>query len=84
MRAFYAPQHVRQTIFEEFGRKKGIGLEGVSLPLNTFFPPKSKQWRKKDLQRDQLNCAAWLTRTLFLQPAASLPLPEATFNTMHN
>lgn len=84
MRAFYAPQHVRQTIFEEFGRKKGIGLEGVSLPLNTFFSAQKQAVAQKDLQRDQLNCAAWLTRTLFLQPAASLPLPEATFNTMHN
>lgn len=57
----------------------------MSLPLNTFFFSSPKQaLAQKDLQRDWLNCAAWLAQTLFLPPAPSLPLPEATFNTMHN
>jgi hypothetical protein len=76
---------VRQTIFEEFGRKKSIGLEGRVFAFKHFFPPSPKQAvAQKDLQWDLLNCAAWLSRTLFLLPPASLPLPEASFNTMHN
>lgn len=57
------------------------------MPLNTFFFFSPKQAvAQKDLQRDLLNCAAWLSRTLssWWLVAASLPLPEASFNTMHN
>lgn len=56
------------------------------MPLNTFFFSPKQAVAQKDLQRDLLNCAAWLSRTLssWWLVAASLPLPEASFNTMHN
>lgn len=69
---------MRQTIFEEFGRKKSRELEGCVFAFKHFFlflNPKASS-SAEGAPAGRLDRAAWLARTLPLLRAASLPSPK--------